>query len=156
MVQEHHVERFHKYLFRSIILFVVMICTTVSPIVRDHQPVLSQYQITNVASGGLKVYTKFTGNQFIIINNDPFDWMNVTVAVTAKRIDRQVVSGGGDRDELIHAIPRIRSGGMYTLETRPLSVNVATQTEALTAQAYHLRISSMTPWGWSSWDGRWE
>jgi hypothetical protein len=123
---------------------------------KSHQPVSHHYKITDKTSDGLKAYTKFTGTQFLIINHDPFDWMDVTVAVNAQRIENQVVSAIGERNELILTVPRIRSGGMYTLETSPLAAEAATGTSTLAARTYSLRILGTTPWGKSSWDGRWE
>jgi hypothetical protein len=148
--------KWRQYLFIVVTLFIVIICTAISYTTQGHRPTLSQYEITHKISNGLKVYTKFTGKQFLIINNDPFDWVDVTLAVNAKRIANQVVSEAMDSDELILAVPRIRSGGTYTLETSHLSANLPTQTPMLTAQAYHLSIVSTTPWGKSSWDGHWE
>jgi hypothetical protein len=123
---------------------------------KSHQPVSHHYKITDKTSDGLKAYTKFTGTQFLIINHDPFDWMDVTVAVNAQRIENQVVSAIGERNELILTVPRIRSGGMYTLETSPLAAEAATGISTLAARTYSLRILGTTPWGKSSWDGRWE
>jgi hypothetical protein len=144
------------YFFILVILFIVIICTTRSYTIQGHQPILPQYEITHKVSDGLKAYTKFTGKQFLIINNDPFDWVDVTLAVNAKRIANQVLSEAMASGELTLAVPRIRSGGMYTLETSHLSANIPTQAPALTAQAYHLSIVTTTPWGKSSWVGRWE
>jgi hypothetical protein len=123
---------------------------------KSHQPVSHHYKITDKTSDGLKAYTKFTGTQFLIINHDPFDWMDVTVAVNAQRIENQVVSAIGERNELILTVPRIRSGGMYTLETSPLAAEAVTGISTLAARTYSLRILGTTPWGKSSWDGRWE
>jgi hypothetical protein len=123
---------------------------------KSHQPVSHHYKITDKTSDGLKAYTKFTGTQFLIINHDPFDWMDVTVAVNAQRIENQVVSAIGERNELILTVPRIRSGGMYTLETSPLAAEAVTGISTLAARTYSLRILGTTPSGKSSWDGRWE
>lgn len=92
----------------------------------------------------------------MIIKHNTFDWADVTVAVNTKRIENQVISAIGDSNELILAVPRIKSGGMYTLETRSLAAEVATGARTLTAQGYDLRILGTTPRGKSSWDDRWE
>jgi hypothetical protein len=147
----------HRCLFILVISFVMIIsATAILYPMQDHQPILSQYEITHKVSNGLKVYTKFTGQQFLIINNDPFDWVDVTLAVNAKQTANQAVSETRESNELVLAVPRIRSGGTYTLGAGHLSANISTQPPVLTAQAYHLSIVSMTPWGKSSWDGRWE
>jgi hypothetical protein len=102
----------HKYLFLYIPLLIAIVCSTIAYTFQSHDSVSYQYKITQKTSDGLKAYTKFTGKQFLIINNDPFDWMDVTVAVHAKQIENQVVSQSAESDELILVVPRIRSGGM--------------------------------------------
>ncbi len=147
---------FRQYLLVCIPLLIAVVYVTLVHTFRSHQSISYHYGITHKTSDGLKAYAKFTGKQFLIINHDPFDWMDVTVAVNAQRIENQVVSAIGERNELILAVPRIRSGGKYTLETSPLAAEVATGTQTLAAQTYSLRILGTTPWGKSSWDGRWE
>ena len=147
---------FRQYLLVCIPLLTVIVYVTLVHTFQSHQPISPPYGITHKASDGLKAYAKFTGTQFLIINHDPFDWMDVTVSVNAQRTENQGVSAIGERNELILAVPRIRSGGMYTLETSPLAAEVATGTQTLAARAYSLRILGTTPWGKSSWDGRWE
>jgi hypothetical protein len=71
----------------------------------------------------------------------------MTVAVNIKRIENQIVPAIGESNELILAVPRINSGGMYTLETSPFAAEVVTWVRTLTAQVYDLRILGATPRG---------
>jgi hypothetical protein len=59
-------------------------------------------------------------------------------------------------DEIIFAIPRIRAGEMCTLQANQLTAQAFSGIQALPIQDYYLRILGTTPWGLSSWDGRWE
>jgi hypothetical protein len=45
---------------------------------------------------------------------------------------------------------------MYTLQANQLTAQAVSGIQALPTQAYYLRILGTTPWGLSSWDGRWE
>lgn len=148
--------KFRRYLLVYTLLLTVAVYAILVHPFQSRQPVSYHYGITHKTSDGLKAYAEFTGMQFLIINRDPFDWMDVTVAVNAQQIENQVVSAIGERNELILTVPRIRSGGIYTLETSPLAAEVATETPTVAARRYSLRILGTTPWGKSSWDGRWE
>jgi hypothetical protein len=68
---------------------------------QQYQNVSENYQITHEMSDGLKAYTQFTGRQFLIINHDPFDWVDVTVAVNARIRENQVVAESVASAEII-------------------------------------------------------
>jgi hypothetical protein len=145
-----------RYLFMYVSLFVGIVCTSVIYTPHQYQNVSEYYQITHKISDGLKVYAQFAGRQFLIINHDPFDWVDVTVAVNARIRENQVVAESVASDEIIFAVPRIRVGEMYTLQANQLTAQAFSGIQALPTQAYYLRILGRTPWGLSSWDGRWE
>jgi hypothetical protein len=156
ILQESEVVALHKLLCIGLFLLIAVVTTTIFYTFRDDQSPPVHYKMSYKTSDGLKAYAKFTGKQFLIINHDPFDWTDVTIAINAMRIENQVVSEAGESDELIFPIARIRSGGIHTLEAGQLSADLPIGARPLTAQAYHLSILGMTPWGKSSWDGRWE
>jgi hypothetical protein len=149
---------FHKYPIISILLGIGIFCTSIFHLSKIFQNTLEPYQIRDNISHGLKAYANFTGEQFLIVNHDSFDWKNVTVAVKATKGGNPVVVESVDSDEIVFAfaVPRIKAGEMYTLQTRQLTAQTSLEVQALPTQAYSLRISGTTPWGPSSWDGRWE
>lgn len=145
-----------KYLLMYVSLFVGIVCTSLIYTSQRYQNVSENYEITRKISDGLKAYAQFTGRQFLIINHDPFDWVDVTVAVNARIRENQVVAESVASAEIIFAVPRIRAGEMYTLQANRLTAQAFSRIQALPTQAYYLRILGTTPWGLSSWDGRWE
>jgi hypothetical protein len=133
-----------------------IVCTSIFYTSQRYQNISEDYQITHKISDGLKAYAQFTGRQFLIINHDPCDWVDVTVAVNARIRENQVVAESVASDEIIFAVPRLRAGEMYTLQANQLTAQAFSGIQALPAQAYYLRILGTTPCGMSSWDGRWE
>jgi hypothetical protein len=155
---EHMMAEFHKYPFISILLSLGIFCTSIFHLSKNFESTPVSYQITYEISDGLKAYANFTGKQFLIINHDSYDWKNVTVAVKAMKGGSPVVVESIDSDEIAFAfaVPRIKAGEMYTLQTRQLTAQTSLGVQALPTQTYSLRILGMTPWGPSSSDGRWE
>jgi hypothetical protein len=149
---------FHKYPLISILLGMGIFFTSICHLSQNSQSIPEPYQITYNMSDGLKAYANFTGKQLLIINHDSFDWKYVTVAVKAIKGVNPVVVESVDSDEITFAfaVPRIKAGEMYTLQTYQLTAQTALEVQALPTQAYSLRILGTTPWGPSSWDGRWE
>jgi hypothetical protein len=143
-----------KYLLLYVSLVFGIVCTSIICPSQRYQNVSENHQITHKMSDGLKAYARFTGRQFLIINHDPFDWVDVTVAVNARIRENRVFAESVGSDEMISAIPRIRAGEIYTLQANQLTAQALSGTQALPIQAYHLRILGTTPWGLSSWDGR--
>jgi hypothetical protein len=149
---------FHKYPLISILLGMGIFCTSIFHLSKNFQNTPEPYQITYNISNGLKAYANFTGKQFLIINHDSFDWKNVTLAVKVMKGGNPVVVESVDSDEIAFAfaLPRIKAGEMYTLQTHQLTPHASVEAQALATQIYSLRILGTTPWGPSSWDGRWE
>lgn len=149
---------FHKYPLISILLGIGIFCTSIFHLSQNSHNTPEPYQIAYSIADGLKAYANFTGKQFLIINHDSFDWKNVTVAVNARKGRNPVVIESVDSDEIVFAVavPRIKAGEMYTLQTHQLTAQTSLEVPALPTQAYSLRILGTTPWGPSSWDGRWE
>jgi hypothetical protein len=147
---------FRKYSLICVLLCMGMVCTAIFSCSRSYQNTQASYRITHNISDGLKVYANFTGRQFMIINHDAFDWIDVTVDVNVRKDSTSVVVESVDSDQLRFAVPRIRAGGMYTLQTYQLAAQTSPEAQVLPTQAYSLRILGATPWGPSSWDGRWE
>jgi hypothetical protein len=149
---------FHKYPLISILLGIGIYCTSIFHPSQNSHNTPDLYQIAYNISDGLKAYANFTGKQFLIINHDSFDWENVTVAVKAMKDGSPVVVESVDRDEIsfAFAVPRIKAGEMYTLQTHQLTAQTSLAVQTLPTQAYSLRILGTTPRGLSSWDGRWE
>ena len=114
------------------------------------------YQIIHRISYGLKAHTKFTGRQFLIINHDPFDWIDVNVTINTRTRENQSLQPSLESGASIFAIPRIRAGEVYTLQTNNLAAQALPGLQDSPTQTYDLRILATTPWGQSSWDGRWE
>jgi hypothetical protein len=147
---------FYKYPLISILLTMGIFCTSIFHLSKNFQNTTDTYQITYNIRDGLKAFASFTGKQFLIINHDSFDWKNVTVAVKARKVGNPAAVESVDSDEIVFAfaVPRIKAGEMYTLQTRQLTAQTSLDLQALPTQAYSLRILGTTPWGPSSWDGR--
>jgi hypothetical protein len=156
IISEHQMLQLPNYFFIYVLLFAVIVCTTISYTFQNNSSTSYLYKITQKTNEGLKVYIKFTGNQFLIVNHDSFDWMDVTFAITTESIGNHTVSETMAGRELILAVPRIKSGTAYTVDASQLTADVATWARTPTALAYHLRILGTTPWGKSFWHGRWE
>ena len=156
MPREPQMLYFRKCLFAYITLLVAIIYTIIPYTFQNTQNISYNYRITHKSSEGLSAYTKFTGKQFLVINRDPFDWVDVTVEINTESAENRPSSKLMENGDLTFAVPRIRAGGNYTLETGQLTANAPAGTQMLTAQAYQLRILGTTPSGRSSWDGRWE
>jgi hypothetical protein len=147
---------FQKYPLISILLVIGILCTSIFHPSPNSHNTPDLYQIVYDISDGLKAYANFTGKQLLIINHDSFDWENVTVAVKAVKGGSPVVVESVERNEIAFAVPRIKAGEMYTLQTHQLTAQTSLAVQTLPTQAYSLRILGTTPRGLSSWDGRWE
>jgi hypothetical protein len=123
---------------------------------QNHQNISEDYRITHKMSEGLTAYAKFTGKQFLIINHDPFDWMDVTVAINTKKGNNQGVVESVDSAEILFTVPRIKTGESFTLQANSFTTPASPETQTLPTQVYSLKILGKTPRGQSSWDGRWE
>jgi hypothetical protein len=149
---------FRMHMFICVLLGMGIICIPPFYSPQSYQNIPITYQNTQTISDGLKAYANFTGKQFLIINHDAFDWRDVTVAVHARQGPTPVIVDSVDPNEIIFAsaVPRIRAGEMYTLQTRRLTAQTSLEAQALPTQAYSLRILGAAPWGPGSWDGHWE
>jgi hypothetical protein len=147
---------FRKYSLVGVLLCMGMVCMPIFYCSESHQNIEPIYQITHNRSDGLKTYANFTGTQFLIINHDAFDWMDVTVAVNVRKGDPPVIVEPVDGNQIRFTVPRIRAGEMYTLQTYQLTAQTSPAAQTLPTQAYSLRILGATPRGPSAWDGRWE
>jgi hypothetical protein len=123
---------------------------------QPHQNIAENYRITHNISDGLTAYATFTGKQFIIINHDPFDWMDVTVALNIRKDDNQDVVQSVDGEEIFFTVPRIKTREIFTVQANQLTIPASSETHVLPTQAYSMKIVGKTPMGQSSWDGRWE
>ena len=145
-----------KYVPGCALFLSGMLCTSIFYPSRSHQINIENYQIIYRIPTGLKAHTNFTGRQFLIINHDPFDWIDVNVAINTRTRENIAVATCLESRASIFAIPRIRAGEVYTLQTNNLVAQALPGLQDSLTQIYDLRILATTPWGQSSWNGRWE
>lgn len=143
-----------KYVLGCILFFVGIFCTSVFYPSRIYQINTDNYQIIDRVSNGLKSHANFTGRQFLIINQDPFDWIDVNLSINPRTRENLVVETSIESGARFFAIPRIRAGEVYTLQTDNLAAQTLPSLQDSPTQTYDLRIFATTPWGQSSWDGR--
>jgi len=124
-------------------LFFGIVCTSIIYTSQRYQNVSEHYQIIHKISDGLKSYAQFTGRQFLIINHDPFDWVDVTVAVNARIREDQVVAEFVASNEIIFAVPQISAGELYTLQTNQLTVQARLSSAAVARRAAARRRNVM-------------
>jgi hypothetical protein len=146
----------YKYVHGCVLFLSGILCTSIFYPSRNHQINKDNYQIIHRIPAGLKAHTKFTGRQFLIINHDPFDWIDVKVTINTRTRENIAVATFLESGASIFVIPRIRAGEVYTLQTNNLEAQALPGLQDSLTQIYDLRILATTPWGQSSWDGRWE
>lgn len=102
---------------------------------------------TQPSSIYLKASVKHTGTQFIIENNDSFDWLNVKMEVNGS-----ILKGG-----FILKTDRMKAGETYTVGTLQFAKKDGTRFNPITYKPQNFDIYCNTPKGEDAfWFGGWE
>lgn len=110
-------------------------------------PFTSQEKETQPSSIYLNASVRFTGTQFIIENNDNFDWLNVKMEVNGS-----ILKGG-----FILKTDRMKAGETYTVGTLQFAKKDGTRFNPVTYKPQDFDIYCDTPKGEDAfWSGGWE
>jgi hypothetical protein len=120
---------------------------------REGQASLNSSQTKKLSHDVIKAHVKFTGRQFLIINNDKFDWTNVRFLV---RSQRHSSDKNWPLAEFHHRLSRIKAGSVYTLAVPFMADPASVDARDTAAPPYSLEIRCDTPQGPSFWAGRWD
>ncbi len=133
----------------SIFLWVVVICFTVSfgavamctglfspPDKIEKEP----------AYYTLKAIVDFNGSQFIVTNNDDFDWTDVQLEVNSGII----------RSGYVFKMRRMNAGVTYTIGARRFAKGDGTRFNPLATKPQKFLIMCDTPQGKGFWTGDWK
>ena len=102
---------------------------------------------TQPSSIYLNASVKHTGTQFIIENNDSFDWLNVKMEVNGS-----ILKGG-----FILKTDRMKAGETYTVGTLQFAKKDGTRFNPITYKPQNFDIYCNTPKGEDAfWSGGWE
>ena len=94
----------------------------------------------------LKPSVSFTGTQFILANNDNFDWTNVKFEVNSG-----ILKGG-----FVLTTQRIVAGETYTVGAMQFTKGDGTRLNPFTMKPQNLSIWCDTPKGKGFWYGEWD
>src|SRR6266536_3878469 len=106
-----------RYLFIIFMLSTIILFSAISDTFQSFQMISQSYKLVNISSIGLKTYVNFTGNQFLIINHNAFDWTNVKFEVEAAPVRDNPSEETLQSEPVVINAPRIRAGGTYTVST---------------------------------------
>jgi len=112
------------------------------------KPSTSQKKETQPSSIHLNASVRFTETQFIIENNDNFDWLNVEM-----ELNRSFLKGSG----FILKTDRMKAGETYTVGTLQFAKRDGTRFNPFTSKPLRFNIYCDTPKGENAfWTGGWE
>lgn len=94
----------------------------------------------------LQAHVRFTGTQFIISNNDDYDWTNVKI-----EINSGVLRGGYE-----YKAQRLEAGHSYTIGAMQFTKGDGTRFNPITIKPKEVFISCDTPHGKRYYGGGWE
>ncbi len=95
----------------------------------------------------LNAAIRFTGSQFVISNNDNFDWTNVKFD-----LNRPGIFSSG----YVFNTARIEAGNTYTVGAMQFAKDDGTRFNPITTKAQKLWISCDTPRGTGLYSGKWQ
>ncbi|UCG94449.1 MAG: hypothetical protein JSW13_01435 [Candidatus Aerophobus sp.] len=101
---------------------------------------------TSSSTIDLKASVKFDGTQFVISNNDNFDWTNVKLEVNSG-----LLRGG-----FVLKAQRMSAGEIYTVGAMQFAKGDGTRFNPFTTKAQKFSIWCDTPKGKGFWYGGWE
>lgn len=113
-----------------------------------------KYTFTSTSSNVLKAYIRLTGIQFLIINKNQFDWINVRVDVNSDISQDHPLHRTIDPRPFMLTIPRINSGEAYSVEVTEFRREDGAKLAPETTPPESIKILSDTPLGRGSWYGK--
>jgi len=130
--------RNHKGCLGCLVLIgVFLIIALVSTLFESGDKTEKQSTSQSQATITLNASVSFTGTEFIIVNNDDFDWTNVTL-----RVNSGLVWGGFD-----FKTPRINAGGKYAVGAMQFVKSDGTRFNPFKTKPQNFSIWSDTPRG---------
>ena len=110
-------------------------------------PFTSQEEETQPSIISLNASVRFTGTQFIIVNNDSYDWLNIKMEINGSLL----------KSGFILKTTRIEAGETYTVGALQFAKKDGTRFDPGTYKPQSFDIYCETPEGENtSWSGGWE
>jgi hypothetical protein len=107
----------------------------------------------STSSNILKAYVRFTGLQFLIINQNQFDWTNIRIEVSSDTRQDHHLNGAIGTSGFMLMVPMIQSGEAYPVEVTQFRREDGAQLNLIAARFATIKIWSDTPRGQGFWLG---
>ena len=109
------------------------------------------HTVISTGSGILKVYVRFTGLQFLIINQNQFDWTNIRIEVSSDTRQDHHLNGAIGTSGFMLMVPMIHSREAYPVEVTQFRREDGAKLELIAARPAKIKIWSDTPRGRGFW-----
>jgi hypothetical protein len=112
------------------------------------------YTFPCITSSMLKAHVWFTGTQFLIINQNKFDWTNIRIEISTGSSQNHLLHGTIDPNVFTLTVGKIGIGEAYPIGVAQFRRDDATKLDPVTTRPEHIKIWSDTQHGKGFWYGR--